>query len=499
MALGDLKILVVISLIYLSGCAQVPRAKPVSTMDSSLKKAAFETEDHDHSSALMAHSSMALERHAELAEPLPVEALIQRALAENRTVRAAAHNVNSLRHRIVQVTTLDDPVASNTFFPIPSVGPQYSLMGYNPYNLTLAQQFPWFGTLSLQGSVAEGDLKVALAELATAQIDTIAAVKRAYYSLYAAQKTEEILIENRQILEDFLQITQERLSTGGSQNDAIRAETLISELDRSRAENQVSIASARAALARQVHAHPATEFKTLGKLPAIGVPTEFDRLHELALEARPELAGRLAAVQRDSAAVELARKRFYPNLTLGLTYMDMEKTNAMSPTAAGMPNVGFVVAFNLPIHKAKYHAGVHEAQERALADAMLLEAQNEEAAGDIQDSLVQVKTQQGVLTLLKESIEPRTLDTFELARSDYAKANVDYGTVQSALREKLQVGLQIALVEAELGRAMTNLERAVGCELAVGGLQGDRYPEIHHSVAGEPEGLMVPMPVENLP
>ena len=76
-------------------------------------------------------------------------------------------------------------------------------MGYNPYNLTLAQQFPWFGTLRLRGETAERNVQVALAELAAAQLDTVAVVKRAYYNLYAALKTEEILGENRKILEDF--------------------------------------------------------------------------------------------------------------------------------------------------------------------------------------------------------------------------------------------------------------------------------------------------------
>jgi len=59
------------------------------------------------------------------------------------------------------VTALEDPVAANTVFPIPSVAPQYFLMGYNPYNLTLAQQFPWFGTLRLRGEAAERDVQVA--------------------------------------------------------------------------------------------------------------------------------------------------------------------------------------------------------------------------------------------------------------------------------------------------------------------------------------------------
>ena len=83
------------------------------------------------------------------------------------------------------------------------MAPQYFLMGCNPYNLTLAQQFPWFGTLRLRGEAAEQDVQVALAELAAAQLDTVAAVKRAYYNLYAGLRIEEVLNENRTILEDF--------------------------------------------------------------------------------------------------------------------------------------------------------------------------------------------------------------------------------------------------------------------------------------------------------
>ena len=274
----------------------------------------------------------------ELTGPQPVDAFIRRALAENRTVQAAYHNVQSLRHRVPQVMTLDDPVASNTIFPIPRVGPQYSLMGYNPYNLTLAQQFPWCGTLRLRGEAAEKDVQVALAELAAAQLDTVAAVKRAYFNLYAALRAEEILAENRKILEDFREIARERLATGGTQQDVLRSEVLISELDRELANNTQAIAAARSALARQVHVSPEADFRTLPELSLAGVPTEFDRLYQLAVAARPELQGRLAAVARDEKAVELARKRFYPNVTLGLTYMDMEKTNAQTPkTASGVP------------------------------------------------------------------------------------------------------------------------------------------------------------------
>jgi hypothetical protein len=104
----------------------------------------------------------------ELLGAQPVDLYIRRALAENRIVQAAYYNAVALRAIIPQVTSLDDPVASNTIYPIPSVAPQYFLMGYNPYNLLLAQQFPWFGTLRLRGQAAAQDAKVALYELCAA-------------------------------------------------------------------------------------------------------------------------------------------------------------------------------------------------------------------------------------------------------------------------------------------------------------------------------------------
>jgi outer membrane protein, heavy metal efflux system len=398
--------------------------------------------------------------------PQPVDVFIRRALAENRTVQAAYHNVQSLKHRIPQVTALEDPVASNTVFPIPSVAPQYFLMGYNPYNLTLAQQFPWFGTLRLRGEAAERDVQVALAELAAAQLDTVANVKRAYYNLYASQRAEEILTENRKILEDFRAMARERLATGGTQQDVIQSEVLISKLDQDLATNLQGIASARAALARQLHVRPDTDLRSSPEPSFAAVPAEIDRLNDLAIAARPELRGRLAAIARDKKAVELARKRFYPNYTLGLTYMDMEKTNAQSPrTAGGFPNVGLFVAFNLPVYRNKYRAGVCESEERARADAKLYEAQRDETFSEIQDLMVQAKVQQDVLTLLRDSILPRTRQSLDLARSDYAKSNVDYATLLSALREVLQIQLQIAQVEAELGKALASLERAVGSQI----------------------------------
>jgi outer membrane protein TolC len=450
------------------GCALADRRTngKSSELDEQVKPAAYRPRDAPVDRLCVSVASSPSQEAAELAGPQPLAAYIQRALAENRTVQAAFHNVESLRYRIPQVTALDDPVAANTIFPIPSVAPQYSLMGYNPYNLTLAQQFPWFGTLRLRGEVADRDVRVALAELAAAQLDAITAVKRAYFDLHSAEKTAANLTETRQILEHFHALAKSRLALEGSQEDVIRAETLINELDRTLAGNQQEIASARASLARQIHASPEADLRTLSDLAIESVPAAIDHLYQLAMTARPELQGRLEAIARDQKAIDLARKRFYPNLTLGLTYMDMTKTDAVTPrTASGNPNIGMFVGFNLPVYHKKYKAGVLEAQERALADTKLYEAQQDETNSAIRDFLTQARVQQDVLSLLRDGILPRARHTLELAKSNYANQNVDIGTVLSAQREVLQIEIQAAQVEAELGKALASLERAVGCQI----------------------------------
>lgn len=403
---------------------------------------------------------------AELIGPQPVDAYIRRALEENRTVQAARANVSALAHRIPQVTSLDDPVVSNTIYPIPSVAPQYSLMGYNPYNLLLAQQFPWFGTLRLRGEAACEDVKVALAELAAAELDAVANVKRAYFDLSFNERAEAILTENRRLASDFVEIVKSRVRGGGSQQDLLRAEVVLDDLDRELVKARQGVAEARADLAQLLHVSPESDLRTLPRTTLGDVPAEVARLYELAAAARPELKGRLAAIARDERAVELARKRYYPNVTVGLSYMDMEKTNAVTPrTAAGMPNVGFFVGFNLPVYHRKLAAGVGEAQARAVADAKLYEAERDNTYREIKDLFTQAKAQRDIIDLFQTRILPKSELALKAAASDYRLSNVDYLTLITAWREVLQIQLQVAQVETELGKALASLERAVGAQI----------------------------------
>src|SRR5262249_5151122 len=83
---------------------------------------------------------------------------------------------------------------------------------------------------------------------------------------------------------------------------------------------------------------------------------------------------------------------------------------------------------------------------------------------DIKDLFVQARVQQSIIGLLNRTNLPAAKQVFELTTSAFRAANagVDYLSVLNAWRDVLQVELQIAQVEAELGKTLASLERAVG-------------------------------------
>ncbi len=394
-----------------------------------------------------------------------VDVYIRHALAENRGVQAARFNLLAMRHRIPQETALEDPMVQNTIWPFPKNAPQYSLMGYMPYELMITQQFPWFGTLKLRGQAAEQEVKAASYELLAAQLDVVSRVKRAYYSVYYNQRAEAILADNKKLAEDLVVLAKERLKTGTTLQDVLRAQNVVTDLDSELVTVRQELGGSRAALARQLHVSPEADLRALPELPIAEAPAQVEMLYRMAIAARPELQGRLAAVARDERQVELAKKRYYPNITAGLSYSLMTRENSPSPMADGRDNVGLVVGFNLPVYQKKLVAGVCEAQARAVADSRRYDDLRDETYEEVKELFLEAKARREVLDLFRTGYLPRAEDVLKLAASDYHAGSQDFVTLITALREQLTVQLQVARLESELGRALASLERVVGVQL----------------------------------
>ena len=395
----------------------------------------------------------------------PVDIYIRRALAANRGVQAARFNVLAMRDRIPQAVALADPTVQNTIYPFPSYALQ-TASGYLPYGLLIQQQFPWFGTLQLRGQVADREARVALTELATVELTVVERVKRSYYELSYNQRAERILLDNRALAEEFVENTRSRFESGlTTQQDILRAEVAVDEVNNDLIRIQQGRAEARAMLARQLHVSPEADLRALPDVEVADVPAQVDRLYRLAAASRPELKGRLETIARDRAQVALARNRYKPDISLGLAYQTVSLANSVARNANGHDNIGLFVGFNLPIYRSKLDAAVREAEFRAVADARRYDDLRDQTYEEVKDLFVQAQALRETIDLFRGSILPKSEQALDVARNDYTTGEQDFVSLLTVWQQVLRVELQLARFESDLGKTLASLERVVGCGL----------------------------------
>ena len=113
----------------------------------------------------------------------------------------------------------------------------------------------------------------------------------------------------------------------------------------------------------------------------------------------------LAAIQRDQRAVQRARLDYYPDPTLGVTWIDTA-TTGISPVANGRDAVLLGVGFNMPIYRKRIEAGVREAEAQTVADTRRYDSLKDRTQEQVKDLFVRSQSQRELLQLFREDIIP---------------------------------------------------------------------------------------------
>lgn len=396
----------------------------------------------------------------------PVEFYVGQAVERNPQIMASYQAVAAQVEVIPQVTALDDPMLTNTIWPIAERSPQ-SLMGRMPYGLMASQQLPWFGKLRVKGEVAQQEVRMAVARLAQAELKVIEEVHLAYYELYFNQRAIDVTLENRQLLEDLLQIAEARYRTGDtSQQDIIRAQVEVDRVDQRLITLRQALDQGQADLAQLLHIHPDSKPEALTELAPSSVPSEIERLYDLATGCRPELQEQMAAIVREQRSVELARLDYYPDVNVGLMWDVMTTNQAMAPNADGTDNLGFTIGMNIPLWRNRLQAGVNEAEQRVAQSARQYDATLDETFRQIRRRMVQARSQEEQIRLYRENIIPRSEQTLEISIADYRVGRVSFLQLLDNWMQLLTLEVQLARLEADLRQTLASLERSVGCATA---------------------------------
>jgi outer membrane protein TolC len=210
------------------------------------------------------------------------------------------------------------------------------------------------------------------------------------------------------------------------------------------------------------------------------LPSADAALAETALRLRPEIQALDAAAEQAEADVALARKAFYPELGLGLTYFDVTDRDA-PPTADGTDAFAVTLKARVPLQRGRLHARLEEARLRAATVEARREALETAIRTELADVAYAARREAETLQLFRDRLVPQAQATVESVRAAYTTGEADYAAFLDAERSRFQV--QLGLEEA-LGRyldATARLERALGAaaftDLTTGPMTAPALPE----------------------
>lgn len=390
--------------------------------------------------------------------PHPVDDYVRIALEQNPQIQAARKRMESLAHQVPVAASLPDPMLNLTAQP----EQVQTAAGQQEVILSANQKLHWFGKLEARANVAEAQTNVARAELAATELATIAMVKRAYYELYFIQQAISVTETEMSLLSDIRDVANTRYRAGRtSQQDVLRADLEISNVENNLVKLRQQLASGQARLAQMLHVTPQTQLLALDKLPPEQPPRDLEWLQQQAIAARPELHAQLAALERDRQAVELARLDYKPDVTVGFSWIGVSDAG-ISPVANGRDAFLLSAGINLPVYKKRLDSSVRSAEAKAVSTARSYDALRDSTLGDVTDLFAQAQSQQDLLTLFEEDILPKARQTLEVSSRSYNVGEVDFLQLIDNWRQLLRYEINYRRLEANLRQTLAELERVVG-------------------------------------
>ncbi|HEU4995578.1 MAG TPA: TolC family protein [Gemmatimonadaceae bacterium] len=325
--------------------------------------------------------------------------------------------------------------------------------------LQAMQMLPLAGKLGAAGRVA--DLS-AFAEADRAQDvrwDVRARVAKAFYDVYAADRSLAIDRETLRLLQDVRHIAEAMYRVGdGRQADVLRADVEIARMVQDTIRMTAMRSATAARLAGLLNGGGMEQSPILPEFP--DTTPALDTLNGIAFANRPMLHAGENELNAAAARVALARKDIWPDLTVGV---QLGQRNGMAG-AERMASV--MVGATIPVFarsrqfRMRDEAAAMQQMARAELDAM--RAETMAAVVEAHADLVRARTLAG---LYQTTLLPQAEAATESALASYRVGRVDFMTVLDNRMGVNRYRKELVALEAEEGKAWAELEMLMGREL----------------------------------
>ena len=357
-----------------------------------------------------------------------LQELVAEAARNNPEVRAANNAHLAARHRVSPAGALDDPMLEAGVINAPLPDLRLNREDMTMKMLGLSQRLPFPGKRGLRRDVAARDAESAAYAYQETANKVARDVQVAYFELAFIVESTRLVEKNKQVLEQFLKISESRYAVGqANQADVIKAQTQLSkmtdELIKLGRERRVMEAELTLALGRESDAGAPVP----AALRLREAPLQLEALRETALTQRPQLLGLRSMVDRSAAALDLARKDYYPDFDVKFAYGQRDR----APDGMRRDHmVSLTVAINLPVWRdTKRDPRVAEAIAMRNQALDMVQAQSNELSMKLRQQVANADQGLKSARLYETTILPLARLAVESSLAAYRVNRVDFLTL----------------------------------------------------------------------
>lgn len=423
-------------LIGLTACQTSPPEKQASFLDGKISKVSNEVFE------------ASLSKHPELS------AYLHLAMINNSGLKAAFSQWKAALEKIPQVKALPDPSFTFGYFVEQvetRVGPQSRRFGFT-------QTFPWFGKLRLSGNRAGEQAKAAQQSYERVKSKLLYEVKETYFELFYLGKAIDLTAESVELMKHLESVAQAKFRAGNDAAEVVSAQVELGKLE----DRLKSLLALRVPLRAKFNAILERDPDADLPLPELIEPSEMRLLREALfakmIMSNPELKALEAKLREAEASLKLAQKDFYPDLSLGMDYIETDRMSGMG----GEDAILIRGSFRLPLWWGKYHAKRREAMANKTAAMTMHNNRMRRLQAELAMALFAFRDAEQKMHLFGNTLTPLAKNSLDLAEQAYRSARADFSQLIDAQQELLEIQLAYQRAIADREQRLAQIEMIVG-------------------------------------
>lgn len=338
--------------------------------------------------------------------------------------------------------------------------------GTAQHQTSIKQSYPFPGALSLKANIAEQEVRIAKQKYEIAVRDTVTQIKETFYEWVYLPQAIRITKEHLKLLQELEAVASVHFRTGkGGFNDIIKAQIKISKLkdDLINLEEEKGVVEAKLAWFLNIDLpFPAGPPSFLAP-NSIGLPSP--ELVNIAFKHQQELKLLLEEIQKSEMAIQLAEKKYYPDLTPGFSYFEDRKGSRVGTVKT---SESFETA---PDTKPELWFGENDAyirEARLNYQSLLkkLEDQKEGLRFNVKKFFYELDKAERAVGLYEKSLLPLAQKALEVSVAEYKTGKTDFLSLLDAETTLLNFGIDYQMALKNHGQNKARLEQLVGKQLS---------------------------------